>query len=88
VIAEEGFEREIMMARGKSEDRQWSYRKEKEARSEERNVGTSCDARRRASDLPTPLATDSQFFFKASCVYEQYSDYLLRQQVFAVAILQ
>jgi len=63
VIAEEGFEREIMMARGKSEDQQWSYRKQKEARSEERNVGTLCDARRRASDLPTPLATDSQFFF-------------------------
>lgn len=47
-----------------------------------------CDAfvTERAIYLPHRPPTVS--FFKASCVYKQYSDYLLRQQVFVVAILE
>lgn len=64
MVAEEGLEREIKMARGQEQRGSAIPRNEgKLAARNETSETLVCDAHRRASDLPTPLATDSQFFF-------------------------
>jgi len=86
VVAEKGSSGRSRWHGGKSEDSRRSCTKWRKARSEKRNVEMSCDAFvERAIYLPHRPPTDN-FLKPLACT--KYSDYLLRQQVFAVAILE